>query len=784
MQLQAPFQLGNPGASVFSGTIKLLPEKIGGVDVFSQKEVKIGANAKLSDHLYRPATREASISVVFESPSGVALSKTEVPVAYESTYYRRFLYVVNDDPEVSGVSELAKTDELLSKLALTTVKASDMPTTWHGYNPASMLVFISPRLEHASVSQLQAVRDFVAGGGVLLTTTPAAALAVAESPLQDMLPADILGTRPLEKLTAFTKWHGAVDDFIDHDELLFAEPTVQMARLLELHPRRRATTTLSQDGLPLVCWRRYGCGWVGTVAFDLWNKKLADANKRTIWNHALNWTPDHPFATGTIFADALKNSVRRLSGFQAATAEKVQRILLVNLLVLVCILAAGVLTKRQVWAWLAILVYAVIATALIFQSARKQALSQSPRSLVAMDFNAGDSSNNGVRAVLVSFFSQTDDALKLTGNDADVYFQPPLPPLKDVITAGMRVKNDIGGYQLHESLAGIQSCRNFRVRALQNRFLGCFAPRRDGAAVADAKKTSSVLLLNDGDPRLLTNAAASAAVNWYLAMGGEVLPCRPVTDDGAPTSLRIDFNRAQALRLDPVMNEIGKFLNEAGIPRNTLIGVGRKHGDGDTDADAAANGLPFAVDDNEFGSVHYVFELSPVELQFADDSIKVHSAQISTVPADSKTRSALALNDEMLRLRSTREEFVFAAILPPETTELIPERIEIEVGIANPDGAIRVFPVIYSSPIPDGRGGMKASPGSSITPTTVVGNRFVFELDAGKKLVNPVTGRFLVGLVVESKRDANGGGDSGAGDFRLGAPWQFRYLNVSVEGRL
>jgi hypothetical protein len=766
MVMGMSYTLENTEREAFSGTVTLIPETSGNVPaVVSQFEFNIGPEAVLQDTGYRPAIRTESISVRLADSSGNLLSKTDIPTPFEASYYRRFAFLINDDFDLSGVTDLSKSEGLLDRMIFTRVKAFNMPCRWTGYSPASLIVFHKPDLNEASASQLQAVRDFVSSGGTLLVTCPQGVRTLAESPLSDMLPVDVLGARPVASIPALVEWAMAYRD-TERKSAPVASRWQEGTELVELAPRKGAFVPVSQVDLPLVCWRRQGAGWVGVTAFDLWDAQILDSGLTVpVWNHILSWSGDHPYTTGMIFSDKLNSAVQRLSGFNAADATTIHRILLINALVVVLVLAAGVLTRRQPVAWLVLVLYGIVVSGVIFTAAKKRANRQSPRSLVAFDFVAEDE-HSGARAVHLSFFSHAGDSLTVSGATHNVCFYPPTPPLtRGVLPMLQQGGRDTESIQLVEAVDGVQRCENFRVRALRNRTLGVFVPVKPNPSESSA---TARLRFTQGWPELITDIETATGEHWYLALGNGVVPCRAV--EGETTTLKAEFGSQNTLKLDPVLHELEKFLNQASLPRNTLVGVRRLK-----DIDAAQ--LPLSTS-TPFELIQYEFRLIPVDLTPATGEIRVDPSQISISPASRSTQSVMALQNEMIQLRNSTAQYLFAAAAPPHLSGLAPGTVEIELSIINPGSTLEATPELCIAPVLSQSANPSETDTNFLSPNEVDGSRFTFRIPSGMRIVDPVTGRFFIRVNVTRKAPAS---VETAMEFSAtGDAWQFQKLNASM----
>ncbi len=766
MIMRMPYTLENTESEAFSGTVTLIPETSGNVPaVVSQFELNIGPEAILQGTGYRPAIRTESISVRLADSSGNLLSKTDIPTRFETSYYRRFAFLINDDPALSGITDLSKSEGLLDRMTFTSDNTFNMPCRWTGYSPASLVVFHRPDLVEASASQLQAVRDFVSSGGTLLVTCPQGVRALAESPLGDMLPVDVLGARSVASLPALAEWAAAYRD-TERKIAPVAPRWREGTELVELAPRKGAFVPISEADLPLICWRRQGCGWVGVTAFDLWDAQVLDSGLAVpIWNHILSWSGDHPYTTGMIFSDKLNSAVQRLSGFNAAGATTIHRILLINALVVVLVLAAGVLTRRQPVAWLVLVVYGIVVSGFIFTAAKKRANMQSPRSLVALDFVAEDD-YSGARAMHLSFFSHAGDSPTVSAATHNVSFYPPTPPLtRAILPTLQQTGRDSESLQLVEAVDGVQRCENFRVRALRNRTLGVFEPVDPDTSESSA--TVRLRLTQEG-PELVTDIETAAGEHWYLALGNGVVPCRAVEDE--TTTLKAEFGSQSTLKLDPVLHELEKFLNQAALPRNTLVRV-RRLKDPDPEQLPLSTSTPFEL-------IQYEFRLIPVEVTPATGEIRVDPSQISISSAGRSTQSALALQDEMIQLRDSAAQYLFAAAPPPRLSGLAPGTVEVELSIINPGGTLEATPELCIAPVLSQSANPAETDANFLSPNEVDGSRFKFEIPSDMRIVDPVTGRFFIRVNVTRKAPASA---EAAQEFAAtGDAWQFQKLNASM----
>ena len=160
---------------------------------------------------------------------------------------------------------------------------SELPESWIGWDGVDAVVLGDAAFSGASQPALEALRQWVQVGGTLIVPGGALSTAMASSPLADLLPVQIAGTRTLPDLAPLGEWCERPID-----------PQSVLAARVALRPGARELC--GEAGQPLVAVGRAGSGHVIFTAFDftaapvkywdgqnaLWPKLLANRSLRTL----------------------------------------------------------------------------------------------------------------------------------------------------------------------------------------------------------------------------------------------------------------------------------------------------------------------------------------------------------------------------------------------------------------------------------------------------------------------------------------------------------------------
>lgn len=159
------------------------------------------------------------------------------------------------------------------------VGPNDLPRSSYGYSVADAVVLNDAPLSTLEPEQVDALRLWVAAGGLLVVTGGADFAGARASALGDLLPVEVAERRTLSDLPELAAIYGSFSTS-------GADPTAAVVALGTLAPR--ATVLLADATAPLVAERAYGGGTVRFVALD---PKLAPIRgwqgAATLWSDVL-----------------------------------------------------------------------------------------------------------------------------------------------------------------------------------------------------------------------------------------------------------------------------------------------------------------------------------------------------------------------------------------------------------------------------------------------------------------------------------------------------------------
>lgn len=337
--------------------------------------------------------------------------KSEEVVSRLGAATDRQLLFINDALEME-YGNFAKNAGIKGKFASVFCRAANVPQQWAGYDRAHLVTLMRPDFAGMQQRQYQALLEYVAQGGTLIFGDPQGVLEAADTPLRPLLNVAPLRVRPIEQLTALTALGGSTITWPA------GEP------FLESVPVGEGVTTLAQGEFPVVRWSRYGLGRVGVCAinpsqkgFRYVNGVADEANFNTIWLHLLSYGGRRSFASsGSDYhvVEALDN----LTGVAIPPRSFVRQLLVGYLLVIVVVTLLGMVTRRQLTAWVGLGVLAIGATLWVFVYAQERARTLAPRTATVLDFRTWGTPA-GAGDQIVSLFTKVEDTVTVQGQGPD-----------------------------------------------------------------------------------------------------------------------------------------------------------------------------------------------------------------------------------------------------------------------------------------------------------------------------------------------------------------------------
>lgn len=752
---QFNFTVENPDPEPAEAVVTLQPEGPG--PVYS-KLVRIGPEALLEDRLLITTSGTENYEAIFTRSRG--LPDKEKVVTRLETARRATLFLINDDYDFTGASDLIRASGVLRNVRMTSVRAALAPDHWMGFGDALLVVMVAPNFREMNQWQMQAVRDFVQRGGTLLWIKPEGMLAAADTGLRDLLPVVPLRTRRVEDFS-----------FLRHLLPPAAEPAAPLLEpegllFLESLPAGEGVTTQAMGEFPVCRWRRSGLGTVGALAFDPCQKFFQRNGLYVpLWNHALAWATHAPADASRGGDRAFARLLELVSGFRIPGVGPVQAIIFGYLAVLALLLFIGFRFRREAVAWVLMACVGLALTGGIFYAAQRLATRQSRQTITAITLAAWADQHLSGRQDL-SLFSRGDTRPTLTAADTHASFYP----WASRSYAGMAERESWTTPLRSIRRDGLSAVENISVQALRPRKL-TLAFRADAPLLPAGDAT---LRHGPEGPQLAPftlPAGTPPPRHAFLVQAGGLTPL-------ALDGLRLDASgsRAGLLTVDQALIAARDYLAtvRAPFPCVALIST----------LDAPRPRL-FAVSEGAFSEFEYRCTLLPLTQELLPGPALVPPAAVVYEPADARARLLLNPEGEWVEshLRGEVEWVALHAVLPPLLAGLQPDRVEVDLEISNPGGN-----VVASVELFDPRRQPAKAPGkiaelpAGRMPAAFAGAagtqfRFTGFAAAGGSPIDPATGRLGVLLLLSQKKIL-----TNPMDVERANRWKINSLQVTVRG--
>ena len=750
---QLPFEVDNPTDQEQELLLTFRP--VEREDTVFTKTLRVGPRAVSHDRLVLTGTRTKEYLATLTYPNGQFIHKQQVMSDFQNGFGKKAFYFVNDNPDVEGVSAISKNDGLHAQVILTRSRSENLPTERAGYGGASAVAIVDVNFAQMVPVQFEALDNFVASGGTLLFLGPETTLAARLTPLDRLLPVRPLRVRRIDALPELEQWAGTAQG---PNTAALAWP--QGTAFLESLPADDARVTLAAGQFPVICWKRYGLGVVGVCALSPFSEALrAHPSNDALWNHLLAWTTQHPLSTHALYSETMNQATLRLIGFKVPSAVVIRNILGAYLLLIVCLFLFGTATRRQVLAWVAGIVCALVLTAVIFFAAYHQMGRRSDRTLTLVSLLC-DTPAGRVAESVANVFSKTDDRPAAKGIAPRVWFRAPPPAPGPVPAPGQGAT--LMSVHRQNSLSTVP---HLDVHALKN---ARFVVVEEETRALPPPELPQLEYGPEG-PRLARFALPEGVpsdTRAYVVYAGGTQRLR-VRD----RACMADASAGPQVELDTVAQFIEQFLGRSSMPAPTLALVYRRE----------SNDLPFTLGDGGYAATRHSIHLMPVREVFPAGDIRILAQQVTLSPA-SKSARALQWNGEWQEayLYDKSNSFHFYAALPPDAADIEPSSIEARVTLLNPGGTVAArLELVPLGAASGGEAQLDTLP--AVAPTEGDAGRFVFTDLASRGLIDRRTGRLLVRLTVSATHPEEAA--PAAEDMRINR-WRVSDLRLSVQGRL
>ena len=745
---ELPFEIDNPTSE--PQTFQLIFRPKGEEGAAFTKHLSIGPNAAYNDSMLVTGGRTKSYEAVLEYPDGRFIVRQEVVSEFQNAFQQPGLFFINDNPDIAGISDIAKNDDLTANVVLTRTRSAKAPSHWAGFGGASVVVVVDVDWGQMTALQFQAITDFVRAGGTLLFVSPGTTLTAAQSPLQPLLPVLPLRTRLVDRLPATERWCRRLPAASPPETLQLEWPNGIV--LLESTPLAGTTVPVRESVFPAVAWHRRGLGRVGVVAFDPFDESFRkDAVCTTaLWDHVLTTAPPHPLTTNALYAESLGSAASRLIGFRVPQASFIQQLLTGYFVLLCCLFLLGSLLRRHVLAWLACAACGLVLTGLVFCAAFRQMANQPAKNLISLALLCQDEGLE-VTEKIANIFNKVDDRPVVEAQDKDVHFRSPAPAPSPV-----RVPKGRGTLLGMERRNGISRIAKLTAHARKNATFSLVSRRED----FDRPDTGDMTLAFGVDGMQLggvTPADLAPGTRGYLVLADGA---RRLNRQGK--KLVVEPPGAAAVEFDRVAGDFEQFLADTTLPAPALLLIRQANGDSPE----------YRLKPPGYHETRYQLTLQPLDqVTEGGQAAKLPAEMFRIVPA-SKGARALYWNNEWQDafLYGGTSTFFFAAVVPTEFRQMPLTDITLKLGLFNPSGKVRLAVGLARDPVPATF--QESRPDVTILPPTEAkGTRFYFANLDQQRVIDPVTGWIVLKISISTAPDSQdpGSQDPPASKWRITA---------------
>jgi hypothetical protein len=652
--------------------------------------------------------------------------------------------VVNDGDEL-GFGSFASYPDLKERWRTAFFRAVDLPDSWAFFQHTHSVILLGPDFSRCSERQLGALRDYVAGGGRLVVVHPQAVLAMASSPLADMLPVAPLRMRQIADLPSLARYAPGFKGWVEETQ-----------PFLECEPVGEGVTLLAEAGLPVFRWRRYGLGEVRVSMIPLTEDGLRQAGGFS--------TPIKVFLRGPpLLADRSRaeRCLDEMTGFSVPGPWVIRRIFIVYFLLLAAILVLGFKVRRSTTAWLAGAVLGLLITGLILKRAAGGSGEDAGRLLAALEVNVAGGPTEG----FYGLFSTADTTVDVPAADEQVLFSA-IPPGG----AAFRLGLGMGGGGTSEPVEVAVHDGRFAIHGLTVRS----NTSRPFTALATSDEDAPPSFLAGGPlPDVMLGGRQPAFAPWTLPEGRRPEAAWLLFPSGAfPLAVEKDklimaSGADGGFQANEIIRAVQDYLQGGcRIPDPCLVWM------------EPAEDVLFPTPEATTPRIRRL-TLLPVRETWGSPTageFQVGPEQIVLSAADSSTRMLMAGNEIRHDTASPRmiQDMTLRFHLPPLCAEIKATRIELDLDFSNPSGSLLVTPVL----LPDPGIGSPIPPATREIAARPQGNgRYVFT-DLADAL-DPKEGTGLLRLKFSSR-------DEGMNEVQRmrGNHWQINGLRLRIAGAL
>ncbi|MCJ8328546.1 MAG: hypothetical protein MJH11_00965 [Lentisphaeria bacterium] len=343
------------------------------------------------------------------------VSSSESVIRLKDRNDQTILFFEDNDEPSFGV--FSKNNGFGVPVVNTSCRAANAPYHVAGYDNIKLVIICQPDFSSMRSRQFNALLDYVNRGGTLLFAEPKGTLAAWNTPLRKLIPVTPLRIRKLEKITS-------LKDFKANEEVW-----PKGTDFLESLPRH-GRTVLKHDDFPVFQWSRYGSGRVGFSAFYISDRHLTKKNNPTftaLWRHVVSYRSNSKFVSSTE-NKKISMALDTITGIEIEPAEKIRKLIIVYMVIVLILAALGILLKKQSHCWGLMALIAVFMTGFIFQYSNKRMEKLGNANATIIEFKH-ESTEDASSEQLVSLIVSKEQKMDIYHDDMD-YKMRALPPAK------------------------------------------------------------------------------------------------------------------------------------------------------------------------------------------------------------------------------------------------------------------------------------------------------------------------------------------------------------------
>ncbi|MFO7820643.1 MAG: hypothetical protein R6V56_01075 [Lentisphaeria bacterium] len=766
-----PFTAKNLAATPQDLVLSLTPE--GRLDgSIWQRRLTSGPKAQFTFDVLMPMEKCEHLRVTAAHPGEKYFNVKKIPVNSQIAFRKTAFFILNDNHDIRGISNLKNRDLLVPNLAVSQVSTENIPQSLLGYGGASVVVVLEIAPRQMDQKQIQGLRQFVKAGGTLLFADPAAALALKDTALADLLPARPLRIRPIVSLPLPDQWQPNQDAGQAQRPQLLGMPNPSPhavhwretpGQMLEIQPDKHATVSASIEGLPLFCWKKTGLGQAGLCTVPIFDSKVRNTRMADmLWNHILSWQRPAPINTNALHNKPLKDAASRMVGFSAPSADKIGLLIILYIVLVVLIFSLGIVLRLKLWSWLGASLVAIIITAAIFGAAFKQASDKEAQTLASININL-HSKTGTISDSSLGFFSKQDLRLDLKAKNSSVRFRTP-PPVPGLY--GNQEKSIKSFTFVRQGARSV--VKKLALRALEPLYLNAYSEKVAG----DFPEILPLSATPDGwhltAPKGFDKIKSDNPI--YLVLPNGFLKVKQKKS----REWEFSSTESDSVQLDPVHRQIEAFLRSGNLPTPSVVTLSQ--------VNKPLSWLEISGG-RGFQQLQKLVDVYPAYHRVAADQnnplIPLGSEAIA-IEASGRGAGALYWENEWQELKIPQKaaSYTLGAKLPPEfMSRMVIEQIQVEVSALDPTGKVEVKPALI---VPETAGRVPAEDGMELlAPRKRNGDKYLFPELNDHNILDPVSGRVYMRLKVTNTKPASRTNAlSGAGQ------WRIKRLKVDIKGRI